>query len=310
MSGRAHVSWKARALLGAVVLLLVASALEGGARIAVRSKEQAFMLSPHVQLNNLQRYDPVLMWSLKPNVRDTWSVSGLDGGIREALVTTNALGLRNPPIEAKDLRVRILAIGDSTTFGPKLSDDETWPARFQSILDAKEPGVYDVINASVSGYSACQGLRYLNARGFDLEPDVVIACFAHNDSCGVEANGLGDLEWYTPAPIAFVTLLREAMMGAGRLAAPRTLGERAERLSLGEFLDTLVHMAEVCKNHNAQLIHVLWPYRSEARALPEPQQPRSLVIEAGKATLTPVINLFDLVKYSEEELYLYEDDLH
>ena len=86
---------------------------------------------------------------------------------------------RKPPGE-----VRILAVGDSITFGRDLSEDaDTYPGRLQALLDAR-PGAsrrVRVINAGVPRYTSEQVLRFLTDRAAGLEPDLVVACVGWND---------------------------------------------------------------------------------------------------------------------------------
>src|SRR5215204_5442878 len=48
-------------------------------------------------------------------------------------VQTNSVGLRNTE-EPSDDAFRVLAIGDSQTFGPYLANDDTWPAWAENYL--------------------------------------------------------------------------------------------------------------------------------------------------------------------------------
>jgi len=54
-----------------------------------------------------------------------------------------------------DDTLRIVCLGDSTTFGTGSNDDETYPAQLQNILRRRYPGRnVEVINAGIPGYSS------------------------------------------------------------------------------------------------------------------------------------------------------------
>ncbi len=119
------------------------------------------------------RHDPLLFWSLRANVRS-----------RNGRISTNSLGLRGPevPPEKAPGEVRILCLGESTTFARTLPYQESYPARLDRALnrDGRGPPVR-VINAGVTGYSIFQGYQYLKHRGLALDPDVVVIYFGVND---------------------------------------------------------------------------------------------------------------------------------
>lgn len=126
-------------------------------------------------------YDHDLMVRLKPN---------LDGDFRairpdlEARCTTNAAGFRGPDWPAPDPKaLRILAIGDSVTFGFGVGDDETWPAVLQRRLQQRAGRTVQVRNVAVPGYSTSQGriLFEQHALGSDFAPDLVVFAFGFND---------------------------------------------------------------------------------------------------------------------------------
>ena len=72
--------------------------------------------------------------------------------------------------------VRVLAVGDSTTFGLKLPEDEAWPALLQGYLNEWAPAGtrFEVYNGGVPGYGPQQTKRLLQRRLIALEPDIVL----------------------------------------------------------------------------------------------------------------------------------------
>lgn len=65
---------------------------------------------------------------------------------------TNELGLRGGPINLHSKTTKILALGDSVTYGYGVDDDHTYPARLQKVLDGKFPGQFTVLNGGVNAY--------------------------------------------------------------------------------------------------------------------------------------------------------------
>ncbi len=97
-------------------------------------------------------------------------------------VHINTLGLRGPEIERTppEGRTRILALGDSMTFGYYLEEDETWPVQLEARLRAASRDV-EVVNAGVGGWSIESETRFLEERALALEPDHVVLAFCTND---------------------------------------------------------------------------------------------------------------------------------
>jgi lysophospholipase L1-like esterase len=122
----------------------------------------------------LLQLDPELFWAFRPNV-------DIEAG--GARIETNPLGLRGGPIEPKQPReFRILSLGESTTFGSGVSNDETYTHLLQERLAAALPATrFTAINAGVSAYSSFQSLRYLETRGLALQPDLVLVYHELND---------------------------------------------------------------------------------------------------------------------------------
>ncbi|HOZ47662.1 MAG TPA: GDSL-type esterase/lipase family protein [Candidatus Hydrogenedentes bacterium] len=221
-------------------------------------------------------------------------------------VSTNAEGLRNGPLVNDRPRCRVLAIGDSTTFGLCVEDDQAWPNRLEVTLDDDGPALYEVLNAGVVRYSSFQGLRYLQTRGEALRPDVVIASFGPNDQ-----TLLGDTDFpdpmhsrgLTPLAVVFRRLLR------GEEDPQRPPREKSPRLSPGEFLDNLIHIADWCREREVFLVLMAWPLEAEWREDPlAPPSYRSLVHEAGSRTGTPVIDVLDAREGVDAPMYV--DTIH
>ncbi len=119
---------------------------------------------------------PKLLGDIKPNHRSMWR-------LHDKLpyeVITNSQGLRMEyeitPLKKKR---RILALGDSFTFGPYLRNWNTYPA----LLDEKLEG-YEVINAGVCGYTIEDELSLFIERAQYCQPDITILQVLDNDLTG------------------------------------------------------------------------------------------------------------------------------
>lgn len=83
-------------------------------------------------------------------------------------------------------RFRVLALGDSFTFGFGVDAEDAYPKQLERLLRANRRGAeYDVINAGTPGYATNQELQYLKKDGLAYQPDLVlIGFFAANDVKG------------------------------------------------------------------------------------------------------------------------------
>ncbi len=117
-------------------------------------------------------HDPLLGWAPRPGFRGQDNAWG-------TRVTIDARGLRAHAAVVPDEGARLLALGDSFTFGDEVDDDDTWPARLERRLGRR------VWNAGVFGYGLDQMVlraeRLLDAHAFSgvvlaFVPDDIERC--------------------------------------------------------------------------------------------------------------------------------------
>ncbi len=126
--------------------------------------------------------DPRILYRLPPFA---------SGEYNGTAVSTNAMGLRDRdyPIPAAAGTKRLMLLGDSMVFGVGLPEEKTLPSQIEARIQAPGgPGV-EVINAGIFGYNIVQQIAILEDIGPQYRPDLVVACFVHND---IENWGLGD----------------------------------------------------------------------------------------------------------------------
>ncbi|MEW6203612.1 MAG: SGNH/GDSL hydrolase family protein, partial [bacterium] len=94
-------------------------------------------------------------------------------------IRVNKYGFRGPEIEEPKKGIRIMALGDSCTFGWVVGDDFTYPAVMQRTLRKMGYDV-EVINAGVEGYTAKDILKRLDYY-LSFNPDVVTIYVGWNE---------------------------------------------------------------------------------------------------------------------------------
>ena len=113
-------------------------------------------------------------WLGRPNA------SGLHSGVPVAF---NELGVRDRSRAAKAPpgTARILALGDSVTFGMGVRFEHTYPAQTEQLLNAALARPVEVLNFGIPGYNTLHQLAQLRSLGLAFKPDVVLVGFLYND---------------------------------------------------------------------------------------------------------------------------------
>lgn len=137
-----------------------------------------------VTKHRIDRFDPELGWTLLP---------GLAGvPLNGARVHSNGAGMRGRREYAleRGAALRVVALGDSFTFGQCVADDESFPARLEQRI---APG--EVLNLAVHGYGHDQMLLRLRRDGLAYRPDLVLLGFFNGD---VDRNQLSFRDYAKP----------------------------------------------------------------------------------------------------------------
>jgi lysophospholipase L1-like esterase len=108
-------------------------------------------------------------------------VPGASGTGWGTKVHVNSRGFRGPEVELEAPgRTRIVALGDSVTFGNDLAYAETWPAALERVLRGAGHGA-DVLDLALGGYDTMQEVATLEALGLAFRPAHVILGYCVND---------------------------------------------------------------------------------------------------------------------------------
>ena len=306
-------------VLGGLAVGLLLSVV--GIWVFLRSQESAkpdsapMVAHDMSDLDKTNTADPYTFWCIKPNLRNHHVRGRCWDRPVEFTFSTNELGLRNPPVGPKT-KPRILALGDSTTFGLGLGDEETWPRQLGRILgDSAE-----VINGGVAGYSAFQGLRFLDKKGLALQPDIVIACFGQNDFDSW--NSMSDIEIAADMQEreaqaakgdsltdAFI-LAKRAAQGVRQSIGSLQSGPKRPRLNEQEFADTLRQFHSVCQANGITLMLVVWATEDQTAGPDTPHHYQPIVMQMAAETGATLVNLIPAIRAAQDQGKLFIDPVH
>jgi hypothetical protein len=126
----------------------------------------------NVAQQKMRAYDELLGWKNKPYIDFKGNYFG-----KEVDMRTNSMGFRGRgeyAHEEKGARCRIIALGDSMTFGGEgIRDDETWPFYLERAV-RRTAGNAEVINMSCIAYGIDQEYLWFKRDGLRLNPCVLV----------------------------------------------------------------------------------------------------------------------------------------
>lgn len=126
-----------------------------------------------------------IQYKLKPNV-DVEAVNPFNEIEVARDVTfrmrSNDAGFRDDPFAPRRPgTVRIVTIGDSSTFGWGAEREDTYQALLMERLERSQPGRFEVLNLGIPGHNSRHGVGMLEHYALPLEPDLLIVAFGAND---------------------------------------------------------------------------------------------------------------------------------
>jgi len=170
--------WILRLLLVPGTLLVLLLAAEIGLRFAGYGPETHLRWFSHPQLH----------YTAAPNQDGEVQVSDPKAGEKTIRIHINGYGQRceDYPLEKQPGELRIVALGDSLTFGPGVGNDEMFLGQLQQAFRDHPPhdGFVRVVNTAANGYSTIHYLRWMESQLQTYSPDLVLLClYIGNDMC-------------------------------------------------------------------------------------------------------------------------------
>lgn len=226
--------------------------------------------------------DPLLLWRLKPNLKNAvWDFTAL---------STNSEGLRAdyPTRRKPEGAFRIVCLGDSVTFGYRVpvvwpdrptEFDPGWlpfPMLLEKELRAANPNRHiEVFPMAVPGYTTHQGLAWLRRDIDYLKPDMVITSFGWNDasySAAADRDAIRT-DWY-PVAVRWLIDHSQAFAHATHWLRSRNSQQKARpdiqpRVSEREYVQNISAIVDLARTRGAAVMVIGAPYRDRTTNPPE-----------------------------------------
>ncbi|MGH9967633.1 MAG: SGNH/GDSL hydrolase family protein [Pyrinomonadaceae bacterium] len=164
------------ARLSYVVLLFLF--VEAASVLALYVKFQRWPFNDRTDyLRQLYEPHPYLVAKARPNAHIIF---------RGITYSHNAQGFRGKDIPQKSGKLRVIAVGGSTTYGANVNDDQTWAAQLETLLGDR----YEVLNFGMLGHSTAEHIGLLALSVPEYHPDVLLIHTGLNDLRNMHVRGL------------------------------------------------------------------------------------------------------------------------
>src|SRR5262245_40814790 len=229
-----------------------------------------------LRANRIYVEDAKTFWRVRPSVRIDAKNYLLPRGVRERFpftMTTNRMGFRGEVLAREKAAgvLRVIAVGNSSTFGWGVNDDETYPASLARALGTILPGRrIEVMNAGVPGFASFQGRRLLEEQVLPLSPDYVVLAFGFNDSRrAASTDSAFAVAAGAPAAraarvVRHLEIYRrlERLLGRARPAdrlSPTAEQRTVERVPVREYESNMLEMVRACARARPILLAMVIP---------------------------------------------------
>ena len=161
-----------------------------------------------------------------------WLHPGQQSFTHDKAVTINSVGIRDAEYATNAPKgvYRILALGDSQTFGNGLELADTWPKQLERVLNQNNGGIkYEVLNCGLPGSDTWQHEIILRRLLIEYHPDAVVLAFYVNDVVKsfvpnpdhqLTSNTLKSRFGYLLKRSAFLMVLRTTFNSIQRMMSP------------------------------------------------------------------------------------------
>ncbi|MEM9380401.1 MAG: GDSL-type esterase/lipase family protein [Planctomycetota bacterium] len=263
--------WKRLAVVYGVLLALLC-ALELAARAAEPGPFTLFDTNPYLE-------DDVLRHRHKADFVGHWEGTHFE---------TNSLGMRGAevPLEKPPGEFRVVALGDSCTFGKSVVESDTWPRQLERLLASEmSPGrTARVANLGVNGFAGHEYHEMYFRLGAKLSPDLVLVGYNLNDFPNVifdvdyrvyknrrlrvlfsqtVRDWLGRTASYRWLRATYYELAKERDWAAAERFARETARNGQDSAVWKEQVRILSEIVTACRENGTEVAVFLFPYESQ-----------------------------------------------
>ncbi|NRA95773.1 MAG: SGNH/GDSL hydrolase family protein [Planctomycetes bacterium] len=247
--------------------------------------------------------------------RPSWDYFDDDGCVT---VRINSLGFRDEefPASKPDGEYRVLAVGDSFTFGLGVQGEDTWPQQLEGMLADVRGGSVEVINAGFAAGSHYPPgyVGWIGQHGLALDPDVVVI--------GLCLNDLGDppipMLWYDKVEVdpwlggasAFLKWVQTAVAQRHAERAPVDIEQYVDEAQQRAVTGAVLSIREDLDGKGIRLIVAIFPMLSRLEDYPY-QRIHDAVAELCDAKEIEHLDLLDRFRGLDEyTLWVHPTDQH
>jgi lysophospholipase L1-like esterase len=225
-----------------------------GLRILEPDDELMWRGRPHAQQKYLDLFSPMKSEDQRKAMLSRFSPSVPEQFRNNPVwqVALNSDGFRGEefPTNKNANTIRVIALGDSWTLGHNANLEETYPKRLAELLKQDCPGKnIEMLNLGMFAYSSHEGLKLLQRKALNLQPDIVLIGFAMNDSA---IPGWHDKDVFVPRRKRFnLKQLIKDNLEIYKLAVYLAQVSKFESITLGETIKAV-------SDPNAEFLYESW----------------------------------------------------
>ena len=214
---------------------------------------------------------------------------------------------------------RILTIGDSTTFGWRVEQAETYGKQLEQELNSQNNNLaYEVINAGVPGWTLEASRNFLLDKGFGYEPDaIVLAITVVNDMTTAppikSENPL--FAWLRDKTYGWSFVTTQLRFLAARQVGPEAIPNLNPRQDAKAYYPIrtdnpiyntvwgfVADMAEASQAHNIPFYIIVFPTAFQVNSSNHPNTAQQVLSERAAAAGIPIIDLLPIYKAACAEM--------
>jgi lysophospholipase L1-like esterase len=238
-------------------------------------------------------------------------------------VRINSQGLRGPEVNLKKPpgTYRVLNLGDSVVFGWGVRYDDTYGYRLQELLNQHyggDPVTYEVINAGVPGWNMANILAYLEAKGLDYQPDLILLNFtvvndvygrsALSDSTESLVNWLRDHTYAWPFLSVQYHLLEVRLGQQGAIPVLNPPADSTAYFPTREddpqwdlVWEPIQDIATLADEHGSEFLLIVLPTAFQVQDAAYPEVPQQVLARRGREDGIQVLDLLPIFREACQE---------